>query len=345
MIRFFNLLFFIFALLITDARAYEFKKINHLFDNINSESISNPNYKIMSLKSLNIINRIDSNINIFHNTNKAFLYNKNNFVMSFSLPEDTDCMAWKKLLSDILDISLKNSNILLSNKDKLEIEILNICSQNLDKYSRIEDDFDYSENSYFEYNIENNILYVKSLTFFDGFTSLLKNVIIENKNITGLILDLRENRGGVFNEAIQTSDLFLDKALITYTSLKENNKRYYTSTDGDILKDKKIVVLTSEQTASAAEIVAAALSEQGRALTVGTKTYGKGSVQKIYNLKNRNFYITNALIYSPAGNPIENNGIMPHVCNGIENSCIISDKNNPNKDILLAINLIKNNLG
>jgi carboxyl-terminal processing protease len=87
------------------------------------------------------------------------------------------------------------------------------------------------------------------------------------------------------------------------------------------------------------------LSEQGRAITVGTKTYGKGSIQKIHNFKNSNFYITNALIYSPSGQLIENNGIKPQICNGVENSCTISDKNDPNKDILLAINLIKNKLG
>ena len=103
--------------------------------------------------------------------------------------------------------------------------------------------------------------------------------------------------------------------------------------------------MTNEQTASSAEIVAAALSEQGRAITVGTQTYGKGSIQKVYHLKDVTFYLTNALVYSPSGKLIENNGIKPQICSGVENSCIVSDENNPNKDILLAINLIKNNLG
>ena len=345
MLKFFKLLLFVFALLTTEANAFEFKKINHLFDSIKDEFISKPNYKVMSLKSLNTLNQMDSNINIFHSNNKAFLYNKNNFIMSFDLPQETDCVAWKDLLNNILDTSLKNSNILLSNKDELEAKILNICSQNIDKYSRIEENYDHSKNDYFEYNIENNVLYVKSFTFFDGFTDLLQNIIENNKNVSGLILDLRQNRGGVFKEAIKTSDLFLDKALIAYTEQKGNNTKYYTSSDGDILEDKQIIILTSEHTASAAEIVSAALSEQGRAITVGTTTYGKGTVQKVYNLKNISFYLTNAFIYSPSGNPIDSNGIKPNVCSGIENSCVISDKNNPRKDILFAINMIKKNLG
>ena len=345
MIRFFKLLFFVLALLTTDAEAYEFKKINHLFDSIKTEFISKPNYKAMSIKSFNILSEIDKDIKIFHNRTKAFLYSKNNFITSFDLPQEADCIAWRNLLSDVLDVSLKHSNILLNNKDDLEVKILDICSKNIDKYSRIETSINSSKNNYLEYHIENNILYVKSFTFFDGFASSLKNIIEDNKNVSGLILDLRQNRGGIFNEAIKTSDLFLDEALITYTSLKDNKTKYYTSQAGDILKDKKIIILTSELTASAAEIVAAALSEQGRAITVGTKTYGKGSIQKIHNFKNSNFYLTNALIYSPSGQLIENNGIKPQICNGVENSCTISDKNDPNKDIMLAINLIKNNLG
>lgn len=345
MIRFLKLLLIVFALFMSEAKAYEFKKINHLFDSIKTEFINTPNYRTMSLNSLKTLSLIDKDIKMFYNNNRAFLYDKNNLIMSFDLPQKTDCIAWKRLLGEVLDVSLQHSNTLQMHKDELETKILNICSQNIDKYSRIEKNVNYLASGHLEYNIENNILYVKSTLFFDGFASLLKDVIEENKNISGLILDLRKNKGGIFNEAIKTADLFLDDAIITYTSLKNNDKKYYTSTGGDILKGKKVIILISEQTASSAEIVTAALSEQGRAVTVGTQTYGKGSVQKMHNINNDTLYLTNSLIYSPSGKLIENNGIQPQICNGIENSCTISDKNNPNKDILVAINLIKNILG
>ena len=344
MIRFFKLLICI-VLFTAEANAYEFKKINHLFDSVKIESISKPNFRIMSLKSLNILNQIYKDIKLFYNKNRAFLYKKNNLIMSFDLPKETDCVAWKELLNGVLTASLQRSDLLFTNKDEIETEILNICAQNIDKYSRLEKENSDTINNYFEYSINDNILYVRSNAFFDGFASFLENIIEDNNNIDGLILDLRQNRGGNFNEALKVSDLFLDNALITYTKLNGSNKKYYTSKDGDLLKGKRIIILTSEQTASSAEIVAAALSEQGRAITVGTQTYGKGSIQKVYHLKDITFYLTNALVYSPSGKPIENNGIKPQICNGVENSCTVSDENNPNKDILLAINLIKNNLG
>lgn len=345
MIRFFKLFICIFALFISDANAYEFKKINHLFDSVKIEAISKPNFRVMSLESLNILNQIDKDIRVFHNKNRAFLYKKNNLIMSFDLPKESDCLAWKELLNGVLEVSLQRSNLLLTNKDEIETEILNICARNIDKYSRLEKEKIDARNNYFEYSIEDNILYVRFTSFFDGFAAFLEDIIENNKSIDGLILDLRQNRGGNFNEALKVSDLFLDNALITYTTRQGSSKKYYTSTDGDILKGKRIIILTSEHTASSAEIVTAALSEQGRAITIGTQTYGKGSIQKVYHLKNITFYLTNALIYSPSGKPIEDNGVKPQICSGVENSCTISDENNPNKDILLAINLIKNNLG
>lgn len=345
MIKFFKLLFFVFALFITEAKAYEFKKINHLFDSIENEFISKPNFRTISMAGLDILNEIDKDIKIFYNKNRAFLYAKNNLVMNFDLPQTKDCLSWKNLINEILNISMKHSNKLLNHKEEIELKILDVCSQNVDKYSRITKEDANITTSYFEYNVENNVLYVKSMDFFDGFAFLLKDIITNNPSIDGLVLDLRQNRGGNFNEALKTADLFLDEALITYATLKNNSKKYYTSTSGDILNGKKIVILTSEQTASSAEIVTAALSEQGRATTIGTKTYGKGSVQNAYNFDNSFLYITNALVYSPAGNLIEDNGINPHICTGVENSCLISNKKNPNKDILMAINMIKNTIG
>ena len=105
------------------------------------------------------------------------------------------------------------------------------------------------------------------------------------------------------------------------------------------------MLLVNSKTASAAEIVTAALLEQSRALVVGTKTFGKGSIQSVYNVLDKNLYVTSGVTYTPSGKIIDNEGIIPQICTGVHNSCSVTDNKNTLKDIILAINLIKNNLG
>ena len=160
-----------------------------------------------------------------------------------------------------------------------------------------------------------------------------------------MIFDLRECRGGSFNEALRTADLFLDSTIIAYSQGKDNQKRYYTATPGDILKGKPIAVLTGRTTASAAELVAAALSEQSRATLIGTRTYGKNSIQSTYRIKDRILFLTSGHFYTPSGKSLEKDGLTPHICTRIIYSCISSDSTNSAKDIQIAINLIKKNFG
>ena len=89
--------------------------------------------------------------------------------------------------------------------------------------------------------------------------------------------------------------------------------------------------------------VAGALGEQSRAIIVGTRTFGKGSLQSVYHVKDNNLYITSGYTYTPSGKKIDEVGITPQICTGIENSCNITDSQNSSKDILTAINLIKSN--
>ncbi len=104
------------------------------------------------------------------------------------------------------------------------------------------------------------------------------------------------------------------------------------------------IVIINGASASAAEIVAGALGEQTRATVVGTRTFGKGSVQSVYSLENSNLYITSGYTYTPSGKRIDESGIVPQICTGISDSCVTSDNKDAFKDVLMAIKLIKNNL-
>lgn len=133
--------------------------------------------------------------------------------------------------------------------------------------------------------------------------------------IRGLILDLRNNPGGVLTSAIEVSDVFLEDGLIVYTEGRTpNSQESFHATENSLLKDKPIVVLMNSGSASASEIVAGALQDHKRALIVGTPSFGKGSVQSILPLPpNKGIKLTTARYYTPLGRSIQAAGIIPDI--------------------------------
>ncbi len=135
----------------------------------------------------------------------------------------------------------------------------------------------------------------------------------EHKPLKGLILDLRNNPGGVLNAAVEVSDAFLSEGLIVYTKgrLPDSELRY-NATDQDPSQNVPLVVLINGGSASASEIVAGALQDQQRAVVMGTESFGKGSVQTVLPLNNeRALKLTTALYYTPSGRSIQAEGIAP----------------------------------
>jgi carboxyl-terminal processing protease len=133
--------------------------------------------------------------------------------------------------------------------------------------------------------------------------------------LEGLILDLRLNPGGLLNEAVKVSDLFLDAGLIVYTEgrVERQQQRFLAQNDGDE-GDRAMVVLVDEGSASASEIVAGALQDHRRAVIVGSRTFGKGSVQTILPLdRDSALRLTTAKYFTPSGRSIQAIGIAPDV--------------------------------
>jgi carboxyl-terminal processing protease len=138
----------------------------------------------------------------------------------------------------------------------------------------------------------------------------------ENKGfLKGLVLDLRNNPGGVLTGAVGVSDAFLDKGLIVYTEGRvEDSVLRYSATKGDVLKGAPLVVLINNGSASASEIVAGALQDHKRAIIMGSKSFGKGSVQTILPLKeNSALKLTTARYFTPLGTSIQAEGISPDI--------------------------------
>ncbi len=134
-------------------------------------------------------------------------------------------------------------------------------------------------------------------------------------SLKGLVLDLRNNPGGVLNGAVAVSDAFLKKGLIVYTEGRvSDSKLRFNATPDDILHDAPLVVLVNQGSASASEIVSGALQDHRRAIIVGNQTFGKGSVQTILPLSNGTAVkLTTARYFTPSGRSIQAEGIKPDI--------------------------------
>ena len=133
--------------------------------------------------------------------------------------------------------------------------------------------------------------------------------------LKGLILDLRNNPGGLLDQAVEVSDIFLDKGLIVYTKGRlKNQQMEFAAHKNETPHNYPIIVLVNEGTASASEIVAGALQDHKRALILGVKTFGKGSVQTVIPLRDGSaMRLTTALYYTPSGRSIQATGIEPDI--------------------------------
>ena len=136
-----------------------------------------------------------------------------------------------------------------------------------------------------------------------------------NGMLDGLVLDLRDNPGGVLDSAVDVSDLFLDSGIIVSADGRSLESRFTRSAHrGDILDGAPIVVLVNSGSASASEIVAGALQDHGRATIIGTETFGKGLVQTVMPLsKGRAIKLTTSRYYTPSGDSIHEVGITPDI--------------------------------
>ena len=165
-------------------------------------------------------------------------------------------------------------------------------------------------------SLNNNIGYIKLPSFDSDSSNRLKEKIDEliTNGTKSLILDLRNNGGGIVDEANKIADLFLDKGKTIMTTKDNKGKEEIEKTKSKIEYDMPIIVLTNENTASASEILTAALKDNSRAKVVGTKTFGKGVIQTVITLLDGSgLKITTAEYFTPNGTEINKKGISPDI--------------------------------
>ena len=250
----------------------------------------------------------------------------NKAVQGLTLKQSVDIMRGKKGTS--IDIVIIRKGVSTPIKKTLVRDSIKIKSV---KSNLIDNDYGYVRLSHFQSKTAENM--VKSIN------SLKKQA---GGNIKGLILDLRNNPGGLLDSAIETSDAFIsndnkgEEELIVYTEGRLPNSKFVAKASaGDILNNAPIIVLINGGSASASEIVAGALKDHKRALLLGTKSFGKGSVQTVLPLDNKTaIKFTTALYYTPAGTSIQAKGIMPDI---VIKNIKMPKKEKDNKDVKLSL--------
>nr|WP_321980924.1 S41 family peptidase [uncultured Cohaesibacter sp.] len=198
---------------------------------------------------------------------------------------------------------------------------LTIVRENVEKPIEVEITREIIKLTSVKFKAQGDIGYIRITQFngqaFAGLTDAIEKLEgeIGQDKIKGYILDLRSNPGGQLDQSIAVADTFLDQGEIVSTRgrNKEEVKRYY-SRAGDLAKGHPLIVLINGGSASASEIVAGALSDHHRATLIGSKSFGKGSVQTIIPLSNNGaIRLTTARYYTPSGTSIQAKGIVPDI--------------------------------
>lgn len=172
------------------------------------------------------------------------------------------------------------------------------------------------------------------LSRFSGETAgELEDAIVEfeSNGVEGIILDLRGNGGGLLDASVEVADHFLDDGVILRQESRSEGEKLYNANSNSVAPVIPTVVLIDAGTASAAEIVAGALQDRSRALLIGTKSYGKGSVQLVYDLSDgSSIHVTSARWFTPNGTQLDQQGLLPDV-----SVDLVAASENPNKDFFI----------
>lgn len=309
----------------TSARAADTEMLSHVYQLVRDEYIEPVGLDILAAPALQQLQQLDPDIRIGNDSGYLSVYKKGRLLKSLIKPADPfDVKAWAELSGKVIDTAASVSPQLELRDFEIVDTVLSGGIKKFDADSSYYPDLELSTQKkndyknrrlYFDRMI-NDFLYVKMETINQYSADNLQKSIDANPGAAALILDLRGNRGGMFSEAVAIAGLFLDGGIIASTQGRgKDSAEYYQAEDHDILKNKPLIVLIDADTASSGEVIAAALSEQGRAVLVGTRSFGKGTVQKLYKLPNHSrLALTNAHFYTPSGNKIEKVGIRPDIC-------------------------------
>lgn len=325
--------------------------IYEVFNSLDQDYINTVTPKEISLQGLKALNSVDENLSIEQNDKEIILILSDKAVQNIPFPsESADIQTWVDWCHNVLKTAENISQKVSIHDFEMPDKFAQSAIESMDGYSHYFSTFtnDFDENKPFKVRrsfasrIVDDYLLIRLLTFQKGSTEKIQTAVTECSKCKGLILDLRGNHGGFLQEALSIANLFLDEGIMTYTLSEKNEPQYYTANAGDILNGKPIVILADGLSASAAEVLTGALYDQNRAVFIGTKTYGKGTVQDVKKMdSDRAISVTISYFYTPSGLKIDKTGITPQICIGTQEDCSPEDRFKHEEDIERAVQYLK----
>lgn len=300
--------------------------LTQIYQDVLDEYVIPVDLDAIVVPALKGLNKLDSHIRVADDGGRVSVYAGGRLLKTMRKPQNPkDVAAWVKLTEAIIKAARKASPEL----ERKDFEIVDTMMahgiKGFDNDSNYYPDLELSnppqpefkpKRAFYDRVLNGNLLYLRMGAINKYTKENVSKSLWENQQIKGVIIDLRGNPGGVLKEAVRVAGMFIDGGIIASTKGRAaDSVEFYNAPSGDVLKNKPIVVLVDGQTASSAEVLAAALQEQSRATVIGTDSYGKGTVQKLIKLENNSrLAITNAVIFTPSGNKISAGGIHPDIC-------------------------------
>ena len=348
-------LFLCFLLIYTDCQAGVDKQLlNEMLTTVSNEYLYTVDYEKLTAAGIKAISEIEPQLLISKGSNRFYIYRNRQIQKIVPFPKDiSDKNGWVDVLVQILDSAIQLSERGALKDFQLPDLVMQKMTAALDEYSHYYSEFEYIEDgetnaiyTLYSDRMIDNILYIRMRIFNKQSALSLQKSIEDHSNIGGLILDLRDNSGGMFNEALKIANLLTESTIITYTSGRNNQNTHYYTSDENILYDGPMVVLVDGKTASAAEVLAGGLQEQSRAKIIGTTTFGKGTIQNITTMKNGGkLVLTGEQFFTPSGKKIHRKGITPDICLTLQDQiCLRESRPQNEEDIREAIKLLKNEI-
>lgn len=294
-------------------------KVLEALENQYVEPVDMSRMVTVALKGLN---EIDRNLMVADDNNRVSVYYKGRLLRSFGKPVDGKTPQWTAFCGTVTNYTTKISPVLKLKDFEITDAMINQLVGKLDGESKYYSAGHLADNSKLEHKLnfaarmDGKILYVR-IGAFNKYTVVdMNKALQENLEAEAMILDLRGNSGGLLDQAVQTANMFVDGGIIfSSKGRKGEDDQFFMAEEGDRLNGKPIVVLVDGQTASSAEALSGSLQEQGRAQIVGTRSFGKGSVQSLIELPNgAELALTNAYLYLPSGQELKGKGIKPDYC-------------------------------
>ncbi len=275
----------------------------------------------LAIAALKGVNKVDKDLRLGNDGARVTLYYKGRVIKVLRKPEDkNDASRWGALSEEILAAAEEKSTIAATRNfettDIIAAEMVKILDKDSKFYADMDEAGGYRNKRQFAARMENDALYIKIGAFNKQTVTELEEALAGYKDASALILDVKGCPGGMAGEAIKVAELFLDGGIVASTKGKApQEETYYNAAESDVWQGKPIFILVDGATASAAEILTAALQEQGRAKVIGVLTKGKGTMQKLIGLNGGGVLaVTNGFFMTPSGNDLNNKGVVPDVC-------------------------------